>query len=114
VLTNGGDGGHDLSELELVENGGLTGGIESDHENSCKSEQGGHAQQGNRGNGAVSIGCQAGVDLQMDDEAIDGGGCYACGGCHLRETCFVAQIDVIMRFAPLSKLHFVTCTKLHR
>jgi len=29
---NGGDSGHDLAELELVENGGLTGGIETDHE----------------------------------------------------------------------------------
>ena len=32
-LTDGGDGGDDLAELELVEDGGLTGGIEPDHEN---------------------------------------------------------------------------------
>jgi hypothetical protein len=32
-LTNGGDGGDDLAELELIEDGGLTGGIEPDHEN---------------------------------------------------------------------------------
>lgn len=31
ALTDGGNGGHDLSELELVENGGLTGGIKSNH-----------------------------------------------------------------------------------
>jgi len=29
--TNGGNGGDDLSELEFVENGGLTGGVETDH-----------------------------------------------------------------------------------
>jgi hypothetical protein len=33
VETNGGDGGDDLTELELVKNGSLTGGIESDHQN---------------------------------------------------------------------------------
>jgi len=32
VEANGGDGVHDLSEIELVEDGGLTGGIETDHE----------------------------------------------------------------------------------
>ena len=32
-LTDSGDGGDDLAELELVEDGGLTGGIEPDHEN---------------------------------------------------------------------------------
>ena len=31
-LTDGGDGGDDLSELELVEDGGLSGGVQSDHE----------------------------------------------------------------------------------
>ena len=31
-LTDGGDGGDDLAELELVEDGGLTGGIKPDHE----------------------------------------------------------------------------------
>jgi hypothetical protein len=31
-LTDGGDGGDDLAELELVEDGGFTGGIEADHE----------------------------------------------------------------------------------
>lgn len=30
--TDGGDGGDDLAELELVEDGGLTGGIEANHE----------------------------------------------------------------------------------
>ena len=30
-LTNGGNGGDDLSKLELVENGGLTSSIESHH-----------------------------------------------------------------------------------
>ena len=30
VLTNSGDSGDDLSKLELVENGGLTSGIETD------------------------------------------------------------------------------------
>lgn len=34
IETNGGNGGDDLTELKLVENRGLTGGIESDHENS--------------------------------------------------------------------------------
>jgi len=29
--TNGGNGGDDLSELEFVENGCLTGGVETDH-----------------------------------------------------------------------------------
>ena len=29
-LTDGGDGGNDLTELELVEDGGLTSGIETD------------------------------------------------------------------------------------
>lgn len=33
VLTDGGNGGDDLAELELVEDGGLTGRIEPDHEN---------------------------------------------------------------------------------
>jgi hypothetical protein len=28
---DGGDGGDDLTELELVQNGGLTGGVETDH-----------------------------------------------------------------------------------
>lgn len=32
--TDGGDGGDDLTKLELVKNGGLAGGIETDHENS--------------------------------------------------------------------------------
>ena len=31
-LTDGGDGGDDLAELELVEDGGLTSCIETDHE----------------------------------------------------------------------------------
>jgi len=31
-LTDGGDGGDDLAELELVEDGGFTGGVEADHE----------------------------------------------------------------------------------
>jgi hypothetical protein len=33
--TDGRDGGDDLSELELIQDGSFTGGIESDHENSC-------------------------------------------------------------------------------
>ena len=32
MLTDGGDGGHDLAELELVEDGGLSGGVEPHHE----------------------------------------------------------------------------------
>jgi hypothetical protein len=32
-LTDSGDGGDDLSELELVEDGGLTGSIEPNHQN---------------------------------------------------------------------------------
>ena len=32
MLTDGGDGGHDLAELQLVEDGGLTGRIQPDHE----------------------------------------------------------------------------------
>merc|ERR1719453_817858 len=32
VEADGGDGGHDLTELELVEDGGLTGGVEANHE----------------------------------------------------------------------------------
>ena len=31
-LTDGGDGDDDLTELELVEDGGFTGGVEADHE----------------------------------------------------------------------------------
>jgi len=31
-LTDGGDGGDDLAELELVEDGCFTGGVEADHE----------------------------------------------------------------------------------
>jgi hypothetical protein len=31
-LTNGGDGGDDLAELELVEDGGLSGGVEPHHQ----------------------------------------------------------------------------------
>ena len=31
--TNGRDGGHNLAKLELVQDGGLAGGIETDHEN---------------------------------------------------------------------------------
>jgi hypothetical protein len=31
-LTDGGDGGDDLAELELVEDGGFTGGVEANHE----------------------------------------------------------------------------------
>lgn len=31
--TDGGDGGDDFTELELVEDGGFTGGVESDHQN---------------------------------------------------------------------------------
>ena len=34
VETDSGDGVDDLSELELVEDSGLTGGIETDHEDS--------------------------------------------------------------------------------
>ena len=33
VEADGGDGGDDLAELELVEDGGLTSGIETDHKN---------------------------------------------------------------------------------
>lgn len=32
--TNSGDGGDDFTKLQLVQNGGFTGGIETDHENS--------------------------------------------------------------------------------
>jgi hypothetical protein len=32
--TNGRDGGDDFTKLQLVQNGGFTGGIETDHENS--------------------------------------------------------------------------------
>ena len=32
MLTDGGDCGNDFTELELVEDGGLTGGVETDHE----------------------------------------------------------------------------------
>lgn len=32
MSTDGGDGGDDLAELELVEDGSLTGGIEANHE----------------------------------------------------------------------------------
>ena len=32
ALTDGGDGGDDLAELELVEDGGLSGGVEPHHE----------------------------------------------------------------------------------
>lgn len=35
IRTNSGNSGDDLSELELVENGGLTGSVKSDHENAC-------------------------------------------------------------------------------
>merc|ERR1711934_503637 len=35
VEADGGDGGHDLTKLELVEDGGLTGGIEADHKNAA-------------------------------------------------------------------------------
>lgn len=31
-LTDGGDGGDDLSQLELVQDGRLSGGVESDHQ----------------------------------------------------------------------------------
>ena len=34
TLTNGRDGGDDLTKLELVEDRGLTGSVETDHENS--------------------------------------------------------------------------------
>ena len=33
LLTNGGNGGDDFSKLELVEDGGLTSSIETNHEN---------------------------------------------------------------------------------
>jgi hypothetical protein len=32
ALTDGGDGGDDLAELQLVEDGGLSGGVESHHQ----------------------------------------------------------------------------------
>lgn len=32
--TNGWDRGHDLTELQLVQNGGLSGGVKTDHQNS--------------------------------------------------------------------------------
>ena len=32
VETDRGDGGHDLAKLELVQDGGLAGGVEADHE----------------------------------------------------------------------------------
>jgi len=31
ALTDGGDGGDNLAKLELVENGGFTGSIQTDH-----------------------------------------------------------------------------------
>ena len=34
LRTDCGDGGDDFTELQLVENGGLSGGIETDHKNS--------------------------------------------------------------------------------
>lgn len=34
VETDGGDGGDDLTKLQLVKDGGFTGGIETDHQNS--------------------------------------------------------------------------------
>lgn len=33
-LTNGGDGGDNFTELELVQDGGLSGGVETDHQDS--------------------------------------------------------------------------------
>jgi len=33
-LTNSGNGGYNLSELELVQNGGLTSSIKTNHQNS--------------------------------------------------------------------------------
>jgi hypothetical protein len=33
VETNGGNGGDDFSELQFVQDSGLTGGIETDHQN---------------------------------------------------------------------------------
>jgi len=33
MLTDGGDGSDNLAELELVEDGSLTGGVETDHKN---------------------------------------------------------------------------------
>lgn len=32
--TDGGDGGDDLTKLELVEDGGFTGSVETDHQDS--------------------------------------------------------------------------------
>lgn len=32
-LTNRGNGGDDFTELELVQDGGLTGGVKTDHQN---------------------------------------------------------------------------------
>lgn len=37
-LTDGGDGGDNLAELELVEDGGLTGGVETDHKDAWSCE----------------------------------------------------------------------------
>ena len=34
IYTNGGDGRDDFTELELVEDSGLSGGIETNHQNS--------------------------------------------------------------------------------
>ena len=33
-LTDGGDGGDDLSQFELIQDGRFTGGVEADHQNS--------------------------------------------------------------------------------
>jgi hypothetical protein len=33
--TDGRNGGYNLAKLELVENGGLTGRVKTDHENTC-------------------------------------------------------------------------------
>lgn len=32
-FTNSGNGGHDFTQFELIQNGSLTGGIETDHKN---------------------------------------------------------------------------------
>jgi len=54
VEADGGDGGDDLAEFELVKNGGLTGGVQTDHQDAHlllpeeSSEEGRYCQTHNR------------------------------------------------------------------
>lgn len=77
-LTDSGNGGNNLAELELVKNGGLSGGIESDHKNTCEVSGCPYRKAKKEGNGAWYVLVDHRWDLSISSFLPFGLGFQAC------------------------------------